>query len=190
MLLAASVNAGIFHLLFRRQLPRRFNADAPLQTPSAPKTRLERVLIVGLALVALAYVAGAKLGIDTYWVTLTGGSLLAGVAIVARRVTLLDLRRAQPQSLYAFVVGLALVVAAVDRTGLLDMLGRLITHAAQAGPASGLLPLTFGTALGTNLVNNWTMGLAIVPSLQRPSVGERPVFGSLLGADMIDGLSS
>ena len=53
-LLAVVVNAGIFHLLFRAQLPRRFNAGALLDTPLTPATRADRLIVGGLALVALA----------------------------------------------------------------------------------------------------------------------------------------
>ena len=188
-LLAVVVNAGIFHLLFRAQLPRRFNAGALLDTPLTPATRADRLIVGGLALVALAYVAGAFVGVEPYWVTLAGGAALALVGWVGRRVTLADLARAQPPSLYAFVVGLALLVATVDRAGLLDALGRGVTRATESGAASGLLALTLGTALGTNLVNNWTMALAVVPPLRRAGAGEGPIFGSMLGADMGPNLS-
>ena len=110
---------------------------------------------------------------------------MALVGWVGRRVTLADLARAQPPSLYAFVVGLALLVAAVDRAGLLDALGRGVTRATESGAASGLLALTLGTALGTNLVNNWTMALGgVVPPLRRAGAGEGLIFGSMLGADI------
>ena len=188
-LLAVAVNAGIFHLLFRGQLPRRFDAAALLDTPPTASLAVDRVIIGGLAAVALAYVVAAFAGVEPYWVTLGGGSALALVGLVGRRVAPRDLARVQPPALYAFVAGLALVVAAVDRAGLLGALGRLVERATVVGDVPGLLALAFGSALGANAVNNWTMALAIVPTLARTGASDTLVFGSLLGVDMGPNLS-
>lgn len=183
-LLAVAVNAGIFHLLFRGELPRRFDATALLAQASRPLEGVDRAIAWGLAAVALGYIASAGAGIAPYWVTLAGGSMLALVALAGRRVTPRDLPRVQPPSLYAFVIGLAVVVAAADGAGLLDLLGRGVTRATTAGDLAGLLGISAGTALGTNLVNNWTMALAVLPPLERSGAGETLILGSMLGADI------
>ena len=53
----------------------------------------------------------------------------------------------------------------------------------------GLLAVTFGTALGTNVVNNWTMALAISEPLARANTGDGVIAGSMLGADIGPNLS-
>jgi arsenical pump membrane protein len=187
-LAAVVVNWAIFHVIFRRDLPRQFHAEPAVPTRGSLSVA-EIVVIVGLAGVALAYVAAALTGVSPYWVTLAGGVLLAGFACAGRLLQPVDLLRVQPPSLYAFVFGLAVIVAAVDRAGLLDALGRAVLRAAETGMLGGLIALTFGTALGTNLVNNWTMALAILPALERSGASDILIAGSLLGADIGPNLS-
>jgi arsenical pump membrane protein len=183
-LLAVTVNALAFHLLFRTTLPRRFDPAPLLARAGTPLGRFERGIAVGIGCVAIAYVVAAVTGVQPYWVTLAGGTVLAGVALAGGRIAPVDLVRVQPASLYAFVVGLALVVAAADSAGLLNLLGRAVTRATEAGGVAGLVGLSLGTALGTNLVNNWTMALAVIPPLQRAGATQALAAGSMLGADI------
>ncbi|RIK46372.1 MAG: hypothetical protein DCC58_03470 [Chloroflexi bacterium] len=182
--LAVVVNAAIFHMLFRADLPRRFDPTPLLAKATAPLTRAERSIAIGLGLVALGYIGSAGVGLAPYWVTLAGGAALALVGIVGGKVTAADLWRVQPPSLYAFVIGLAIVVAAADGAGLLDALGRAVTRATSVGELIGLFGVAFGTALGTNVVNNWTMALAVIPPLERSGASELLIVGSMLGADI------
>jgi arsenical pump membrane protein len=186
--LVVSVNAAICLLLFRHDLPRHFQVDR-LPDIRPPLRTTDRVITWGLGLVALGYVAAALARLAPYWVTLVGGAALGLTALAGRRIAARDLLTVQPPSLYAFVVGLAVVVAAADEAGLLAALGWAVRQAAGSGGLAGLLGVTVGTALGTNLVNNWTMALAVLPPLERTGAGESLAFGSLLGADIGPNLS-
>jgi arsenical pump membrane protein len=188
-LVAVAVNAGIFHLLFRRDLPERFTSRLVLGEPAPTLDNIDKAIVTGLLLVGVAYVLAALIGIDPYWVTLSGGIGLAIIAVLGRRVTVRELARVQPPSLYAFVIGLAMLVAAADRAGLLRLLGSGVARAHEAGGLGGLLGITLGTALGTNVVNNWTMALAIVHPLQTVGGDSVLTFGSMLGADIGPNLS-
>jgi arsenical pump membrane protein len=137
-LVAVTVNAGVFHLLFRDELPQRFNSEPLLAQVPAPLRGSDRVIAWGLAGVALAYVGAALLGIAPYWVTLVGGAALVFVALAGGSVRLSDLARVQPPALYAFIIGPAIVVAAADAAGLLDLLGRAVTRATTSGDLLGL----------------------------------------------------
>jgi len=187
-ILAVLVNAGIVHLIFRKQIPRSFDPSELLRNPRRLRGA-DWLVLVGLVSVAVGYVVGAVTGIAVYWITLTGGLTLGLMALLGRRVTARELVRSQPPALYAFVAGLAIVVAAADEAGLLNVLGSAVARASAAPDLAGLLALTFGTAFGTNLVNNWTMALAIVPSLARDESSELLVMGALLGADIGPNLS-
>jgi len=122
-------------------------------------------------------------------VTFVGGIALGLTALVGRRIAAVDLIRVQPPSLYAFVIGLALVVRATDVAGLLGFLGQSVERAADIGGFGGLLAITVGTALGTNVVNNWTMALAIIGPLARSDASDEVVAASMLGADIGPNLS-
>lgn len=187
-LAAVTVNAIAFQLLFRRQLPARFTPPSATITRSA-FTTADRVINGALAIVVLGYVVSAFAGIEPYWITLFGGVMLGGIGVASNRIRSAELLRVQPPSLYAFVVGLALVVAGADWVGLLDTVGNLIVRATGMHPLVGMLSIAFGTALGTNLANNWTMALTIVRPLERISADDTLVFGSMLGADIGPNLS-
>jgi arsenical pump membrane protein len=187
-LAAILVNWVVFHFLFRSQIPGRFDTNAH-SISSRRRDYRDHLIVAGLIIVAAGYVVSAFAGIGPYWITLCGGSALALVGIVSGRILPSDLIRVQPPALYTFVVGLAIVVGAAGHAGLLDMLGRGILHASDAGVFGGLVAVTFGTAFGTNVVNNWTMALATIPALEQAGATNLLVAGSIMGADIGPNLS-
>jgi arsenical pump membrane protein len=188
-LVAVGVNAGIFLLLFRRQLRGGFATEAISEWPVPRSSRVDRGIAAGLTAVGIGYVLAAFIGVRPSLVTFVGGVVLGSIALAGKRITAIDLVRVQPPSLYAFVIGLALVVRAADVAGLLAFLGESVERAGAIGGVGGLLAITFGTALGTNVVNNWTMALALTGPLARADAGDDLVAGSMLGADIGPNLS-
>jgi arsenical pump membrane protein len=188
-IVAVAVNAGVFLLLFRSQISARFTDNATRDWPIRPAAGVDRWITAGLGAVGTGYVLAAFVDVRPWLVTFAGGVALALIALAGRRIAPVDLIRVQPSSLYAFVIGLALVVRAADGAGLLDFLGQFIERAGEAGGIGGLLAVTFGTALGTNVVNNWTMALAISEPLARANTGDGVIAGSMLGADIGPNLS-
>ncbi len=188
-IVAVGVNAGVFLLLFRNQLRGSFSDERSSNEPPFPTTNVDRWIAAGLAGVGIGYVLAAFLGVRPSLVTFTGGVMLGAVTLARKRIAAVDLIRVQPPSLYAFVIGLALVVRAADVAGLLGFLGRSVERAADIGGFGGLLAITFGTALGTNVVNNWTMALAMSGPLERSEASDEVVAGSILGADIGPNLS-
>ncbi|HEX5165086.1 MAG TPA: ArsB/NhaD family transporter [Thermomicrobiales bacterium] len=188
-IVAVIVNAGVFLLLFRSQLRPGYDLAAVHDWQIAPMTTADQSIVAGLVLVGIGYIVAGLVGIQPSLVTFAGGVVLAAIAMAGSRVVPADLVQVQPPSLYAFVIGLALVVKAADVNGLLDTLGSAVSRANDAGGLSGLLAITFGTALGTNIVNNWTMALAVTGPLARSDAGDLFVAGSMLGADIGPNLS-
>lgn len=143
-----------------------------------------RLVAICLILTGLGYVVSAVAEFEPYWITLAGGLLAVLPGLRWGRLKLVELARVQPPSLYAFVVRLALVVAAVEREGLLDRLGSLVTEVQDRPEALGIAGLGIGAAIGTNLVNNWTMGLILIPPLEQGGASESQIFAALLGTDI------
>jgi arsenical pump membrane protein len=143
-----------------------------------------RLVAACLLLTGLGYAASAVTGLDPYWVTLAGGLAAVLPGLYRGRLVAADLARVQPPSLYAFVAGLALVVSAVEREGLLDRLGALVASLQDRPEALGIVGLGVGAALGTNLVNNWTMALILIPPLEQGNASEGQIFAALLGTDI------
>jgi arsenical pump membrane protein len=188
-LVAVLVNASVFLLLFRSQLRPGYDVAVVQDWQIAPMAIVDRSIVAGLVLVGIGYVVAGIVGIQPWLVTFAGGVVMATIALAGSRIVPSDLVRVQPPALYAFVIGLALVVRAADVNGLLDTLGRAVSQANEAGGLGGLLAMTFGTALGTNVVNNWTMALAVSGPLVRSGAGDVFVAGSMLGADIGPNLS-
>lgn len=188
-IVAVIVNAVIFLLLFRDQLRAGFDTGKLREwQPSAP-ARVDRWITVALAAIGTGYLLAALFGLQPWLVTFAGGIAMITIAMLGGRIAAADVVRVQPLSLYAFVIGLAIVVRAADAAGLLTFLGTAVERAASIGGLGGLIAITMGTALGTNLVNNWTMALAISGPLARSGAGDPSVAGSMLGADVGPNLS-
>lgn len=180
---ALVVTFALLAAVMREQLPREISAPADVTT--APELdRPAWLVIVALALTVLGYVASALTGFEPYWVTVGGGLLAVMAVLLARRVTPGDLLRVQPPGLYAFVLGLALIVAAVEREGYLERGGELVSWLQGQPQLAGVLGVGFISALGTNLINNWTMALILIPPLEAGDAPESLIFAGLFGADI------
>lgn len=187
-LVAVTINWLVFHLLFRSEMRSSFSPpeDAVIRVTSSTA---DRAVLGGLLLIVAGYIASGLVSIGPYWITLAGGIALAAMSVASRRSTIRDVVRVQPPSLYAFIAGLALLVAAVERAGFLQFLGEAALWASESSSLWGLLATVAGTALGTNIVNNWTMALAVTPALAQANASDLLVLGSMLGADIGPNLS-
>jgi arsenical pump membrane protein len=181
-IVAVVVNALLFDLLFRRQLPVHFHRSGEGPIATHPATRgWFRPVVVALV---VGYAVATLLGVEPHLATVVSGGLIVLALLVQPSAGVREIVRVQPPGLYAFVVGLALLIAAVEAAGLLDWLGNLLTWGVERGDLAALLTATFGTALGTNIVNNWTMSLAIIPAVEQAGASDGLIFGAILGADV------
>lgn len=143
-----------------------------------------RLVGAGLGLTVAGYLAAAVLQISPYWVTLAGGVVVLLPGLVTGSVDRFDPVRVQPPGLYAFVAGLALMVTAVERRGLLGQAGELVAALQNRPEIVGVMGIGVGAAIGSNLINNWTMALALIPPLEAGGASEPLVFAGLFGSDI------
>lgn len=188
-LVAIAINAVAFLFLFRRQLRTGFDDSSVRAWVPPQPTNPDHLVTAALAAVGIGYLVAALLGLRPWLVTFAGGVVMVSIGLAGKRIAASEIVRVQPPTLYAFVIGLAIVVRAADGAGLLDGLGSAVERASGIGGLGGLIAVTLGTALGTNVVNNWTMALAIGGPLARSGAGEATVAGSMLGADIGPNLS-
>jgi arsenical pump membrane protein len=167
----------------------RFDDSSVRESRPPALGAIDRWIVAALVAVACGYLLTAFLGLRPWLITIGGGVVMVTITLIGRKIKAGDVIRVQPLSLYAFVIGLAIVVRAADAEGLLDLLGRAVERASAVGGLSGLFAVTIGTALGTNIVNNWTMALAISGPLLRSGASDATVAGSMLGADIGPNLS-
>jgi len=84
---------------------------------------------------------------------------------------------------------LALLVKGLENEGVTRAIGEAVGHLSSAGTLWAVLAVSFGTAIGANLVNNWSMMMISVSSLASVSstalsFGRSLIYASVLGADL------
>ncbi|MEV1064624.1 SLC13 family permease [Streptomyces sp. NPDC050263] len=172
------VAVGAEYLVFRRF----FADDLPAVEPvvddgPAPELPLFALVTVGCTLAG--FVVASAVGIEPAWAAFAGALVMAGRALVRRRVTAVAVVRAAAPGFLAFVLALGIVVRAVVDNGLDDAL----RHVLPGG--SGLLTLLGVAALAAvlaNLINNLPAVLVLVP-LAAPA-GTGAVLAVLLGVNI------
>lgn len=180
-LVAVAANAGIFLLLFRRRLPRRFGAPAGAM-PAPDWWFRTAAAVLGATLVGL--LALGLVGRPLAWAALAGAGALLVVGLASGRARARRVVREVSWSLFVFVVGMFLVVRGLERAWIARLVLRL-PHG--AGPA--LVLSVVGNALGSNVVNNVPMTLLSLTVMRHAAVGPGPgrealAYGTLLGANI------
>ncbi|MFI1028949.1 SLC13 family permease [Streptomyces sp. NPDC020951] len=172
------VAVGAEYLVFRRF----FADDLPTVEPvvddgPAPGLPLFALITVGCTLAG--FVVASAVGIEPAWAAFAGALVMAGRALVRRRVTPVAVVRAAAPGFLAFVLALGIVVRAVVDNGLADALRHVLPD------GSGLLTLLGVAALAAvlaNLINNLPAVLVLVP-LAAPA-GSGAVLAVLLGVNI------
>ncbi|MER6960021.1 SLC13 family permease [Streptomyces sp. NPDC000618] len=172
------VAVGAEYLVFRRF----FADDLPAVEPvvddgPAPGLPLFALITVGCTLAG--FVVASAVGIEPAWAAFAGALVMAGRALVRRRVTPVAVVRAAAPGFLAFVLALGIVVRAVVDNGLADALRHVLPD------GSGLLTLLGVAALAAvlaNLINNLPAVLVLVP-LAAPA-GSGAVLAVLLGVNI------
>jgi arsenical pump membrane protein len=192
-LLAASIasvviTTAILMALFWRSTGRKFDYDwrAVLAAATAD-TGFFRPVLVGLGLLALAYVVGSALLWPLGVVAVTGGAGLMGIALVRRRVSGEHLRAHVSPMLFVYIASLFVLVRSVQDAGITTAL--ISSAIARAGDsASAVVSGLLGSAVACNLVNNLPGVLIFISGAQSggvPAALRSPfLFGALAGADL------
>ena len=181
---AVAVTAVMLLVVMRERIPRQIARPEGVPDRNWRLGPGARLVAVGLGLTVAGYLAAAFLHVPPYWVTLLGGAVVVLPGLIMGSISRSDLVRVQPPGLYAFVAGLALMVTAVERQGLLRQAGELVS-ALQARPEIvGVMGIGIGAAIGSNLINNWTMALVLIPPLEAGGADDPLIFAGLFGSDI------
>ncbi len=152
---AVGVTWAVLALLFRTELrePLETHADVPALTPTGRLAALGIVGVVLAMLVASAF--GTPLGAPTLF-----ASALAIAAVQwNKRAAPWPLLRHVSWSVLALVIGLFVLVAGVQRTGLIGALTELLRNAAEQGARETAWGAGAIVAFACNLLNNLPAGL-------------------------------
>jgi arsenical pump membrane protein len=189
-LVVIAINLGIFYLIYRTQLKGSF---APDRLPTAEKAikhkNYFRYTLWVLAFVAPSYVIASAYQFPLSTVAVAGALLLMAGALFWKRTTLRDAGKGISWSIFGFIAGMFVVVRAIEDTGLTIKLGNLLLHLSRGTSFGAVMVGTFGSALGTNLINNVPMAVVMNSSLSSiqhasPAIRNGFVAATMFGCDL------
>jgi len=189
-LVVIAINIGIFYLLYRSQLRGTFDINHLQTAEKAVKHKAYfRFTLWVLAFVAPSYVIASAFRFPLSTVAVTGALLLLAGALRWKRTTLMDAGREISWSIFGFIAGMFVVVRAIEDTGLTIKLGNLLLRLSGGTSFGAVMVGTFGSALGTNLINNVPMAVVMNSSLgsvqhAAPAIRNGFIAATMFGCDL------
>lgn len=190
-LVVIAINFAVFYLLYRSQLQGvAFELD---RLPTAEKAIKHqpyfRYTLGVLALVAPAYVIASACLFPLSLVAVAGALLLLAGALFWKRTTIIEAAKRISWSIFGFIAGMFIVVRAIEDTGLTMKLGNLLLHLSGGTKFGAVMVGVFGSALGTNLINNVPMAVVMNASLGgiqhvAPAIRNGFVAATIFGCDL------
>lgn len=178
---ALAANYWLFRLFFARDLPRSFDLHGlPKPAETIPDRAYFNGAVIVLAAVLIGYFAGSLAHAQPYLIALAGCVILAIWGAIRRRVGV-GIVREVSWPLFAFVIGLFVVVRGVENLGLAGAADRGLALAAHS-PLALVLVSAFGAGIGANIVNNIPMALLAISSLRHAAPLAQ--YGALIGCDL------
>jgi arsenical pump membrane protein len=166
-LLVISMNIALFFLLYRGQLRGHFDIKRlPALEETIKHKGYFRYTCTVLVLVAVAYITASAAQFPLSLVALAGALALFIGALIWKQTTLPDVGKQISWSIFGFIGGMFIVVQAIESTGLTMQFGQLLLHLSGGNSFGAVMVGTFGSALGTNLINNVPMAVVLTSALQ------------------------
>lgn len=187
-LASIAITTAVLMAFFWRSAAGRFEFDWRSAIRSAVSDRGFFVAtVVGLVVLAAAYIVGSALLWPLGVVAIAGGAGLMAVAATRRRLSRDRLNTHVSPALFVYVAALFILVRGVQDAGITPALvSTAVSQASDAGSAvvAGLI----GSAIASNLINNLPAVLVFISGAQAggvPTSLHTPfLFGALVGADL------
>lgn len=148
-----------------------------------------RTAALGLAATAAVLLAASASDVRLGGPTLVAGALTAAVVLIREKKGPWATLKAVPWGVLPLVGGLFVLVEALDRSGLIGLVGTLLRDAVGRSPAGATFGAGLATALASNLVNNLPAGLIAGGAVQAAQVPDAVTGAVLIGVDLGPNLS-
>lgn len=177
---AALVNFWLLRWVFAKELPKTFETEGL----EAPKDAIADgpyfyAGIFALVAVTIGYFVGTWTKTPPYAVAWAGSIALWLFGLWRRRAKWADIFQIA-WSLIPFVIGLLILTRGLESLGLAGWTRMAL---ALAGPRDGWLLAAFGSAAGSNILNNLPMALLALHGLSSAH-GSLTPYGALIGCDI------
>ncbi|MFZ3228049.1 MAG: arsenic transporter [Xanthobacteraceae bacterium] len=169
----------------RGALGQKIASDVPVPVLSgAGKTAA-----IGIGTTAIVLLAASALDIQLGPPTAVAGALTALVVLIRERKGPWLILKDISWGVLPLVAGLFVLVEALDKTGLIDIITTLLHNAAQRSAIWAASGAGIVVAVASNLVNNLPTGLIAGNAVQNADVPERIARAVLIGVDLGPNLS-
>ncbi len=179
---AAAILATLFmvYAIEARGLGQKCATDIPLP----PLTGPAKITLGGIAVTAAVLMGASAFDIPLGAPTLGMGLLIAGCALVFQRQAPWSLLKGVSWSVLPLVAGLFVLVAAVEKTGLIVQMAGWAKTAVHAAPGAAPFGLGAALALASNVTNNLPAGLIAATAVHAGSFPKVVVDSLLIGVDL------
>jgi arsenical pump membrane protein len=186
-LLLISFNFLLFRWIFRQDLIELSQNVHPEEPQKIDRFFL--AVSAGLSLTALGYILVSIFGGPLAYPALGGAIILLACGFGFKRIQVKTVASGISWSIFVFIFALALLVKGLENAGVIKLIADELSCLAAHGPLQALFSVTLGTALGSNLINNWSMMMVSVSSLstmsaQSAAFNQSLVYGAIMGADI------
>ncbi|OGO02001.1 MAG: hypothetical protein A2Y59_02800 [Chloroflexi bacterium RBG_13_52_14] len=186
-ILAITINVVLFILIFRKAISASFKYDG-----TGFSVKVDSFFIftcISLTLTAIGYIVTSVYGLPLSWPALGGAVVLLTGAFAFRRLNPRGVNSGISWSILLFIFSLALLVKGLENAGVTEALGRAMADLSSQNTLGAILATCFGTAVGSNLINNWSMMMVSVSSIGEISnsvaaSGQGLIYSSIIGADL------
>lgn len=186
---AVLASLGMLYLMFRRDLPGRYDPGT-LESPGSA-VRDPKVFKVGwvvLGVLLVGYFAAGPLGIPVSAVAVLGAVLLWFVAARGHVVSTRNVLKGAPWQIVVFSLGMYLVVYGLRNAGLTDLLAGVLDRLAAGGLWTATLGTGFLMAFLASVMNNMPSvligALAINASQATGAVKQGMIYANVVGNDL------
>jgi arsenical pump membrane protein len=185
-LVVIGLNLLLFQLIFRKAVSTQVS-DVSTQSPLKIDSFFLAVSL-GLLVTAAGYVLVSVFGFPLAYPALGGGILLLAISLAFGRFRWRKMAAGLSWHIFLFIFALAVLVKGLDNAGVTGSIADGLISLSAHGPLAALFSVTLGTALGSNLINNWSMMMVSVSSLGnmagQAGFDKVLVYGSVMGADI------
>jgi arsenical pump membrane protein len=186
-LLMIAMNIGLFYLIFRKSVFTSSRESTPRESVKIDKFFL--AVSAGLGLIALGYVLVSIYGFPLSYPAMGGAVILLACGFGFRRIQFGAVTGGISWYLFLFIFALTLLIKGLENSGVTQALADALSGLASHGPLQALFSVTLSTAIGSNLINNWSMMMVSISSLgnlamQTTGFDKVLVYGAIMGADI------
>ncbi len=184
-LLSIGATFIVIRWLFRKDLCASIEGDVERK----PLTTEGKLVLVGLAAMVVMLLAASSLGKDLGLPTCFAALAITAVVSIRVRSNPLRLAREISWATLALVVGLFVMVDAMESIGAMQQTREWLARAQLLGSTTGTLITGFAVAVANNLINNLPLGLIAGSTLQAAHAKSLITDAVLIGVDLGPNLS-